>query len=207
MGVAIKFSGPVGTVITFDNPWNESLYCCLRGWDCSWMSRFKEEDERLFFGGFWMTKVVNIRLIETKENLKKFVKAIYHFDTVLNGGDLRFIKNNSDFSIIKNLIRLSLKMPSKVSLHPFIIGCFIACIQNKQQIVFELNQLFVNGDWSTNDFLFYSWPNKHIKRKDNDFSNLIRPEIFSIFPEVKTLIIQSHSYSFSLTAFLKVISR
>merc|ERR1712228_765567 len=73
ISVAIKFSGPKGVVLTFDNPSGlyDDQYFYLRGWDCSWIGRFgKEEDERLFFGGFFRIKVVNLRLIETNENMK-----------------------------------------------------------------------------------------------------------------------------------------
>ena len=43
--VAIKFSGDQGTVIQLDNPCR-SQYEFLRGFNCCWLSRYKEEDER-----------------------------------------------------------------------------------------------------------------------------------------------------------------
>ena len=43
--VAIKFSGDHGIVIQLDNPPNDQ-YQFLRGFNCSWLSRYKEEDER-----------------------------------------------------------------------------------------------------------------------------------------------------------------
>merc|ERR1712154_343180 len=47
------------------------------------------------------------------------------------------------------------------------------------------------------------------KRANDDFSNLVRADLFSLFPNVKTLIIdstyQQYSYSFSLRAFLDTI--
>merc|ERR1712048_188494 len=79
--VAFKFAGPDGVVITFDN----SLQGHLRGWNCAWISSFKEEDEVLFFGGFHPIKVHNLRLIKTRQNLKKFMKALFEFDKMLNG--------------------------------------------------------------------------------------------------------------------------
>merc|ERR1712176_623351 len=46
--VAIKFSGDDGIVIQLDNP-RTFQYMLLRGFNCQWLSRYKEEDERLFF--------------------------------------------------------------------------------------------------------------------------------------------------------------
>merc|ERR1712228_998421 len=54
--VAMKFSGPKGMVFTFDTPSNKSQYKYLRAWNCSWISNFKEEDEVLFFGGYFRIK-------------------------------------------------------------------------------------------------------------------------------------------------------
>merc|ERR1712232_1452096 len=84
--VALKFSGPTGTVFTFDNPRSNRQNQYLRSFACSHISRFKEEDECLFFGGFYRIKVVNVRLMATKENMQLFVAAIFQFDKALNGG-------------------------------------------------------------------------------------------------------------------------
>ena len=46
--VAIKFSGDKGIVIQLDNP-ETPQYEELRGFNCSWISRYKEEDERYEF--------------------------------------------------------------------------------------------------------------------------------------------------------------
>merc|ERR1740123_1007659 len=89
------------------------------------------------------------------------------------------------------------------------MNCFRTFTQNKQQIIFYSHE---NGDKRINDFLFHPLDkrdsDKEIMREDDDFSNLIRPEIFSMFPNVKTLIIQStyynDSYSFSLFGLLNV---
>merc|ERR1711933_87400 len=106
--VALKFSGPEGVVFTFDNPRNVQ-YSYLRSFACSHISRFKEEDEYLFFGGFYRIKVVSVRLIKTKQNMQKFVAALFYFDAMLTGATLRKIKKRkNDYLIIDNLIKMSL---------------------------------------------------------------------------------------------------
>ena len=42
--VAMKFSGQSGMILEFDNA--QGLARNVTGFDCSWISRFKEEDER-----------------------------------------------------------------------------------------------------------------------------------------------------------------
>merc|ERR1712228_582533 len=219
ISVAIKFSGPKGVVLTFDNPSNNSQYKFLRGWDCSWIGRFgKEEDERLFFGGFLRIKVVNLRLIETNENMKQFVSAIFYFDLLLTAASLEDVKKHkNDFFIIEALMNHSLKKETNVTLPPFICDCFQAFTQNKKEMIFRFNYLHEFGDKRIKNLLFHSLDqrrfDKEFKRNDVDQNNLIRLEMLSLFPNIKTLIIHStnwngsDSFSFSLMALLNVISQ
>merc|ERR1712228_669836 len=148
--VAMKFSGTKGMVFTFDNP-KEPQYCYLRGWNCSWISNFKEEDERLFFGGFNFIKVHNLRLIKTKENYKEFVSAIWFFDLMLTGAYLYGIKQNKiNCFYVENLMNLCLKKETKASFPPFIIECFDAFIQNKKQIILNLHLLYYGDERMNN---------------------------------------------------------
>ena len=45
--VAMKFSGRKGMILEMDNSKRSGRH--LRGMDCSWISRYKEEDERYVF--------------------------------------------------------------------------------------------------------------------------------------------------------------
>merc|ERR1712228_1167457 len=173
------------------------------------------EDERLFFGGYYFIKVHNLRLIKTKENYKEFVSAIWYFDLMLNGAYLRGIKQNKvNRFYVSNLMNLCLKKETKALFPPFIIECFDAFIQNKKQIIFNLYYLYDDGDKRMNNLLFHSleqrWYNKEIERRVNDLSNMMKSEIFSLFKNAETLIVQStshrgsYSYSFSLMALLNV---
>merc|ERR1712228_1125240 len=190
----------------------------MGGWDCSWIGRFgKEEDERLFFGGYYRIKVVNLRLIETNENMKQFVSAIFYLDALLTAAWLSNIKKNkNDFFIIEALMNQSLNKQTNVTLPSFICDCFHAFTQNKKQIIFDLENLNDNGDKRINDLVFHSLDQgryyyKESKRKDKN--NLIRLELLPLFPNIKTLIIQStnhdghNCFSFSLMGLLNVISQ
>merc|ERR1712152_126053 len=69
--VAIKFSGDHGVVLQLDNP--PFSHGALYGFNCSWISRYKEEDERLFFGGYRRIKIESVRKRSTKQNFKTFI--------------------------------------------------------------------------------------------------------------------------------------
>merc|ERR1711933_101159 len=85
MEVAIKFSGDQGIVIQLDNP-NTPQYNKLRGFNCQWLSRYKEEDERLFFGGYYRIKIESIRIRRTRQNFQTFIYSLWCFDTMITGG-------------------------------------------------------------------------------------------------------------------------
>merc|ERR1712173_30199 len=94
---------------------------------------FAEEDEVLFCGGFYPIKVMNLRLIKTKENFKKFVAAIFYFDLLLNGARLHEIKTKKNYYfILTNLIERKLDLP------PFISNCFESFKQTKKHIAFNM---------------------------------------------------------------------
>merc|ERR1712228_809790 len=161
----------------------------------------------------------NLRLIKTKENYKEFVSAIWFFDLMLTGADLNeVIQNKINRFYVANLMNLCLKKETKASFPPFIIECFDAFIRNKKQIIFNLIDLCRDGDKRMNHLLFLSLEQRcydeEIQRKDDDKNNMMKSEIFSLFQNVQTLIIQStnnyggyDSYSFSLMALLNAISQ
>eukprot|EP01084_Bolivina_argentea_P250689 420141_1 len=85
--VAIRFSGRNGIILQFNNP-REQLQCAfLRGFNVSWISRYAEEDERLFFGGFYPIQIQSIRLRKTKQNFEKIVYSIFYLDLCITGGN------------------------------------------------------------------------------------------------------------------------
>merc|ERR1712228_610173 len=141
-------------------------------------------------------------------------------DALLTAAYLNGVKTNkNDFFIIEALMNQSLKKQTNVTLPSFICDCFQAFTQNKKQIIFDLYYLNNYGDKRINNLLFHSLDkrdvryNKEIKREDDDQNNLVRLKLLSLFPNIKTLIIQStdvngvYSFSFSLMALLNVISQ
>merc|ERR1712176_1397057 len=148
--------------------------------------------------------------------MKTFMKALFAFDTILNVENPKNVSKKSIF-IIEHLIAQKLKRESNVTFPPFIVDCFHAFTQNKKQIVFEIWKLYEDDEDNQRitDLIFHRVERRESKdeskRSDDDLNNLVRKEVFDIFPNVKMLIIQStvwdYSYSFSLIAFLDAISK
>merc|ERR1712048_1511489 len=101
-------------------------------------------------GGFYPIKVMNLRLIKTKQNFKKFVAAIFYFDLLLNGANLFNIKVKKNFHfIISNLLNNNLDLP------PFILNCFESFKQTKKHIAFNMYELHCNVNKKILNLLFH----------------------------------------------------
>ena len=93
--VAIKFSGQKGIIIEFNNESDDGGE--VKGLDVSWLSRFREEDERLFMGWNWHTLGINsIRIIESHLNFKQIVKVIGFLDSCVSGLHYNIFNDNPE---------------------------------------------------------------------------------------------------------------
>eukprot|EP01083_Nonionella_stella_P177611 624738_1 len=91
----MKFSGKNGIVLQMDNQYI-AQYLYLHGFNASLISRFKEEDERLFFGGAWPIQIQSIRIRSTKQNFETFINSLCYLDTMLTGGWMSGMKVTED---------------------------------------------------------------------------------------------------------------
>eukprot|EP01084_Bolivina_argentea_P202624 346178_1 len=70
--VAIKFSGQDGMILELEKS-ASYVVIPLKVFDCSWISQYKEEDERLFCGGQFCVNIKSIRIRNTNENFGDFI--------------------------------------------------------------------------------------------------------------------------------------
>eukprot|EP01083_Nonionella_stella_P042094 113883_1 len=82
--VATTFAGDEGIIITLNNNghWHSDN---LRIWDCSWLSGFQGEDEKLIMGGFYTIRIQGIRYIKTSDDYETFFLPLFYFDCMLTG--------------------------------------------------------------------------------------------------------------------------
>ena len=82
--VAKRFASENGIVMQLNN---DEDY--LRCFDCSILSAHFEEDERLFFGGDWRTRVESVIVVAyNMRNYVNYFRVFHAFDLMLSGADL-----------------------------------------------------------------------------------------------------------------------
>lgn len=148
--VAIRFGGKQGMTLTLDNSKGEGQFA--RGMDCSWVGRFREEDERLFFAdkygddyGWRPINIESIRVISTAKNYQAIVSAITLFDNIISGNfddydqpSPAFVKRS--IQILEHL--LSTKQ-SKNMFDPFIYNTWNTFVNCKKEITLSMQGLYV----------------------------------------------------------------
>ena len=168
---------------------------------------------RLFFGSaadrytHWPLNVNTIRIIEDRSNLRKQVQAITKFDesiTLINPP--RIPANSDDGSIMLNIIKTSMGHQNKY--HEYVNDTFKCFMNNKKHIRLNVESLV---DWIKDQvFLDLIIPIRHelnMYEYSSDIScwidvdnnqNIMNPDLFKLFRNVKTMEIEARFYPFSL---------
>eukprot|EP01084_Bolivina_argentea_P076529 138709_1 len=88
IAIATRFAGERGTLIELNTTGYEWSYL-LRFFDCSWISNYTEEDERLFCGGDYRIQLVTVRMIHGAKNYKLFLISFGILHSMINGLDIQ----------------------------------------------------------------------------------------------------------------------
>ena len=228
--VATRFGGEEGIIIQLNTNGyysSENLRC----FHCSWLSTYAGEDEYLFFGGDWRIKIETIRNIQTAENFCVFLHAMFMFDCMLNGTDMEMEQVNVDgidYQILNNLIKHKLGINGYKNTYPrYINDTFMSFSNHKSSVIINYYHIDMYFKKLT-DLILYSLEPTSIstdKEQDilkvDDTRNLFREWVFTLFANIKELIVYCtggsvddaatdfpyREYEFSLDGFLKIISK
>eukprot|EP01083_Nonionella_stella_P225087 800588_1 len=202
--VAMKFSGARGIVLQMDTPKRVPQHIYLHAFNASWISRFKEEDERLFFGGAWPIKIQSIRIRATTQNFGRFIRCLHYLDTMVTGGDMYGMEvSEDDLFIIKCLINGTVNgHGTEKRFDDYIYSTFDAFRSAKKQVVLSLYDLD-NANTNVRDLLMNALDRRDVRKEEE--TNLCKAKIFEIFKNVKSVVIvttfvtKSFQYSFSIS--------
>ena len=110
LSVAIRFSGQEGVILKVNN-YDKGLHF----FNCSWISQYKEEEERVFIAGNIPIKIENITMVETGKQYSRLVRVLSAFDDILHGisnnlidhssltiGDIKYLHKLLEFMINNN---------------------------------------------------------------------------------------------------------
>jgi len=216
--VALQFSKAHGMLIQLDNCSGIAEY--VRGFNCSWISRYRAEDERLFFGGYYPINVQGVKLMKTKQNFEDVLLEMCELDKMLNGG----YSEQEEFVTLLPL----LSGASAPEIDAYVAGTFGRYRKAKTMLNLNLHELAERVlhkgvlVWMMHTLIKTSFEEEKaatvsgIVRSDLDKCNLPRRQLFDTFPNCKELVISTTDeyggcnkygamYSFSLLSFLEVV--
>eukprot|EP01084_Bolivina_argentea_P088958 160612_1 len=145
--IAMNFAKRDGIIISFQNDvFFEGAY--QRLFDCSWISHYTDENERLFISGYRRLRIETIRIIESGNNYKNFVHAFNVFDQMISGVDRDEYDEMgitaTDSKILDEMINNKLRIKrekDKVIDDKYIIDTFDLFLNSKTQIKIKLEDL------------------------------------------------------------------
>ena len=158
-------------------------------------------------------------IIETSKKVENAVIALSFLESLLvgarNTSDVIRMISDEHISTLKALFSSTTNQSEEhasTQLDPYMITAFKAFTQNTTKITIHYYN-FDHNDMADDiqKLLMYRVQRSHTMRKDDDLTNLFRPQVFSIFTEIRriTLIttnfIGTKSWSLSLIGFLSLI--
>eukprot|EP01084_Bolivina_argentea_P283875 486304_1 len=117
----------------------------LRYFNCSWLSSFAAEGERLFImppNAFMVLKFVSIRCIQNTVNYGKYIHAMTTFDHMIDNDDIGNKDHKIEMQDINIINQLLAEKSTKNDNYPlYVKKLFDQFIKNKKKIIMKLNAL------------------------------------------------------------------
>ena len=229
--VAINFATKNGIILTLNNN-IQFLGRNNKMINCSWISRYVEENERLFIGYKYMNplKIESVRIVDGNKNYQKFFHVLWLFDSISSGHHLLNVEKGhitpEHLSIMEAMVQIkSNRINTKESADLYPLKCFELYLLNKKTITVDLDAIYRKIYGLNNcrlSFLFYDlhqrkgrqWKirgsiNKYYHESigNADRLNLLRPIFLKLFRNLNNVRIEVDNtrYKFSLLSFLDVI--
>ena len=140
--VAQRFGGEFGVILQINNVHSADI----RSFGCKWISNHANEEEYLFCGGKYNLKIDNIWTKKGNLSYQKYLRPLYYFDCILNGGRIKIDNDlklgNDDSFVMMQLIHHKLNPKLNTNKLPkYINDSFNAYIANKHQIILNIDRL------------------------------------------------------------------
>ena len=204
--VAANFAKTGGMILKLNNNSLSAQYqSCF---DCSWISNYFEEAERLWIAGEVPLRIMSILIVQSTKNYSRMLRALYLFDAmisgVLLGGELS--ATESDVNLLSKLIASTLN--GEIDNTPFDMYLkdeWNLFIQRKQEIFLDLYALDNDFELVCDLVMYKVQRNWSAKAVGNE--NIFRTQWLSIFPALRTVSIltDGKSYKFRLEALKKMV--
>ena len=101
--IAVRFAGDEGMVIRLNNVIAPSSIEPF--WDSTWIGRYPEEDERLFFGSLFNMQLETLTLVKSAKNYQHVMSAFSKFDALLSAAVIGDTVSHEELKIIDCCIK------------------------------------------------------------------------------------------------------
>ena len=143
--IAIRFATEDGIILQLNNDTEKARD--QKMFDCSWISAYPEENERLFIGYDGMNKlrIQSVTIMQTNMKYEQFSHAMWVFDCICSGESIK--RNNSDIKK-SDISTLSLLINNKIGndttndIDEYILQCFDLYILNKINITLSISEIY-----------------------------------------------------------------
>ena len=206
--VAVNFADSGGIVMKLNN--DTLLSKEVRPFDCSWISNYCEESERLWIQGEWPIRIVSIIIVKSAKNYTNSMRALYLFDAMISAvyqAGIRKEGDASDYQLISKLMQWTLSggVVGSSEIDEYIKKEWTLYLQNKKTI--DLNLLYMNAHYKSMSKLVMFNVKKITDGVVEGNDNMLRTEWISMFPNVWNVAIYTSkdSYKFRLESLLQSI--
>ena len=175
-------------------------------WDASWLSKYPEEDERIWFGSFFRLQVQSLIFVDSGKSYAKFFDAFFKFDAILSGTVVNDV-SSKDVDIVKSAIEslLDKQAVSDKKLDVFTVDSFFAYALNKTCILLTLGEINCTDNKSFIDLVLHPVHFQSVDNISKDFTNLPQPILFELFGNLEQITINT-IYSFFAFSPLSLLS-
>ena len=204
--VSINFSGENGIIITLNNKDFPGKLCKL--FNTSWLSAFKEEDERLTIGGRREVQIVSVRNVQTTENFGRFFQPLYWFDFLFGASHVDNSTKPFNDKMVDMICDLMVYAESNdrenTDFPQYILDVFDHWRFQKKRVEIK-HELFekkwYDVPWKLRNVFFHSMSKGTYPDDTNLRVNLLKQRVLTIFPELEYVQVydQYDQYPFSLS--------
>ena len=208
--IAMNFSKSDGSIIQLHN---DGFGVAQKFFDVSWISRFPDEDERVWVQGLDMMalRMVSIRIMRGSLNYKNWIHALHLFDSMVSGQTIYTKIKKEDIRALKALINGNHK-----GIHEYIINCFWLYCQKKIKIIIrtennnaleDLVMAHVPIDGAKYNVESKEWQTvNNVDQKENKTFIAPKAILLELFPNLGRIsIIPGQQRRFPLRSFLPFI--
>ena len=206
--VAVNFAKSNGVILKLNNDNSNAEDQCF--FDCSWISNYFEESERLWIAGKRALRIVSIAIVQNAKNYRKMIRAFYLFDAMISGvrmgNECPLKEKQSDFDLLSDLIKFTLNESDGgfTDFDLYLKNEWKLFLQNKTEITVNLHYLKEYFQ-SLSKLVMFNVVDYDEDDTANGKDNVLRPEWISMFPSLHSVTINTWNkvYKFRLEALLE----